>query len=248
MSTLDTITTAPAGVTTPTTDDGFTADLRRRHDDLFEAFWEHPFLAQLREGTLSREATLHYVGQDHQYLTAYLRCYGLGVAASPDRTWMRHFIDSAIFLLDDETHPHHVMCEAFDVDYDAVQHDRLTPSAQAYIDHMMECGRDSLGVLLFALLPCPWTYIWAGSRHLAQQDPASAATNPFQGWWDFYGAPERDELLAGMRERCDRLAAEAGPAERVRMARAFELSCHHEIRFWQMAYTQETWGDLPGRL
>lgn len=225
---------------------GFTGDLRTRHDDLFEAFWRHPFLDGLRDGTLSREATLHYVGQDHHYLTAYMRCYGLGMAISPDRARIQQFVESSLWLLHDETHPHHVMCRAFDVDYEAVQHDRLAPSAQGYIDHMMECARDTLGVLSFALLPCPWTYIWAGERHLAGIDrQESARTNPFHEWWEFYGSPDLLEMLAGMIERCEQLAAEAGPAERERMARAFELSCHHEIRFWQMAYTQETWDDLP---
>jgi phospholipid/cholesterol/gamma-HCH transport system permease protein len=39
---------------------------------------------------------------------------------------------------------------------------------------------------------------------------------------------------------------DAGPAERQRMADAFERSCHHEIRFWQMAWTQERWTPPTG--
>lgn len=228
---------------------GFTGELRTRYDHLFEAFWRHPFLDGLRDGTLSREATLHYVGQDHHYLTAYLRCYGLGASISPDREWIQHFVESSNWLLHDETHPHHVMCDAFEVDYAEVQHDRLAPSAQAYIDHMMEAARDTLGVLSFALLPCPWTYIWAGERHLAGIDlEESKRSNPFHEWWAFYGAPEQLALLDDFIDRCERLAAAAGPAERERMVRAFELSCYHEIRFWQMAFTQETWDDLPNAI
>lgn len=219
----------------------FTTELRARYDDLFEAFWLHPFVRDLADGTLSREATEHYVGQDHQYLSGYLRCYGLGIAASPDRGWMRHFVDAAEYLLNDEQQPHQVMCAARDIDYDSVQHDRLAPSAQAYIDHLTACGHDTLGVLMFALLPCPWTYGWAARRHLAETDPAVAAQNPFHGWWEFYGSDEGVVIVDDLLARCNSLAADAGDAEKQRMARAFELSCHHEIRFWQMAYTQETW-------
>lgn len=240
MTSLDHFTDAPAG--------SFTAKLRRTHDRLFEAFWSHPFLDGMRDGTLSREATLHYVGQDHQYLSAYLRCYGLGMAASPDRAWMEHFVTSSYFLLNDESHPHHVMCNAFGVDYSAVQQERLAPSSQAYIDHMTACGHDTLGVLSFALLPCPWTYIWAGERYLAEAKPDAAQTNPFHDWWVFYGSDDSRAILADLLERCERLAQEAGPSERARMARAFELSCHHEIRFWQMAYTQESWDTLPDQI
>lgn len=222
-----------------TTEPGFTADLGRTHAGLFEAFYDHPFLAGMREGTLAKEKVLHYVGQDHQYLSAYIRCYGLGMALSPDRTWMRHFHDSAAFILNDETHPHHVLCDYAGTSYEDAQVDRLAPTAQAYIDHMMAAGRDSLGVLLASLLPCPWTYTWAADRFVSEERPA--ADHPLYGWWDFYADRDTAGVTGKLRGLIDTLAEDAGRAERARMARAFEDSCHHEIRFWQMAWSLETW-------
>ena len=222
------------------------AVLRRDCDATFEAFWEHPFLAGLRDGSLARERVIHYVGQDHQYLSAFVRCYGLGISMAPDRDWMRWFSDQALFILDDETHPHHALCQAAGVTYEGVQVDRLAPSTQAYVNHMMESARDTLGVMMAALLPCPWTYIWAAQRHLADDPPA--ADHPFAGWWEFYGAPECDAILTSFRERFDSLATAAGPAERVRMASAFEASAAHEVRFWQMAWSIEDWTPPRGEL
>ncbi|WP_212753935.1 thiaminase II [Nakamurella aerolata] len=218
---------------------GFSAEQRRRCDELFETFYAHPFLRGLADGTASRESVLHYVGQDNQYLTAFIRCYGLGLAKSPDRQWMAWFRDNVTFLLADETHPHHVLCQAFGVDYADAQLDTMAPTAQAYINHMMVSGYDSLGVLMAALLPCPWTYIWAAQR---QQAKAPAAQdNPFAGWWEFYANVECDELLAQFIARVDALAEQAGPAERARMAAAFEASCEYEVAFWEMAFTQQRW-------
>lgn len=217
----------------------FAAEQRQRCDHLFQAFYEHPFLRSLADGTASRESVLHYVGQDNQYLTAFMRGYGQGIALSPDREWVRWFRDQITFLLEDETHPHHVMCEAFGVRYEDAQVTRMSPPAQAYINHMMLAGRDSLGVLMAALMPCPWTYIWAAQRQQSE-DPV-AEDNPFRGWWEFYASPQTDLILQDFTQRLDALAEQAGPAERERMALAFEDSCHHEIRFWQMAWTQETW-------
>lgn len=213
--------------------------LREQCDPIFGAFWKHPFLEGLRDGTLAPERVVHYVGQDHQYLSAFVRCYGLGMSLSPDRDWMRWFQDNVAFILDDETHPHHALCEAAGVSYEDAQVDRLSPSAQAYVNHMMESSRDTLGVMLAALLPCPWTYIWAGDRFLRDDPPA--ATHPFGDWWRFYGSPECAAILSSFRERFDALAAGAGAAETERMAAAFEASCHHEVRFWEMAWTLEDW-------
>jgi thiaminase len=39
----------------------------------------------------------------------------------------------------------------------------------------------------------------------------------------------------------DGLAADAGPAERARMAEYFELTTRYEIAFWGMAATGEGW-------
>lgn len=214
-----------------------------RHREAFEAFWEHPFLVGLRDGTVPGEAVLHYVGHDHQYLNAYLRCYGLGISLSPDRGWVSFFRDQIDFLLHDETHPHRVMCAANDVTYEAVQAQHLAPSAQAYVDHMLRCGHDSLGALMASLLPCPWTYIWAGRRALREDlvEPG----NPYRGWWEFYASPECAALLDDEIARVDALAAAAGPVELGRMENAFELSLRHEVRFWQMAWTRETWELVP---
>lgn len=223
----------------------FSAELGQRCEHLFQAFWDHPFLAGMRDGTLPRECVLHYVGQDHQYLTAFMRCYGLGIAASPDREWVQWFHDNVAFLLGDETHPHHALCRAAGVSYEQAQVSRLAPSARAYINHMLEAGRDSLGVLLGALLPCPWTYIWAGTHFVTRTPPSQE--HPFRDWWLFYGSPESQELLSQFRTRLDTLAADAGAAERRRMAEAFEESCHHEVRFWEMAWTLEEWTPPRGQ-
>ncbi len=223
----------------------FAQQQRERCDVLFRRFYEHPFLRSLADGTASRGSVLHYVGQDNQYLTAFMRCYGLGISLSPDREWVSWFRDSIDFLLHDETHPHHVMCAAFGVRYEDAQVDRMAPTAQAYIDHMVASAHDSLGVLMAALMPCPWTYIWAARRQM-EQAPVPE-DNPFHGWWEFYAGGGSAQILDDFTVRLDALAAQAGPAERERMARAFEASCHHEIRFWEMAWTQGSWDRLPGR-
>jgi len=222
----------------------FAEELAARYAYLFEQFYEHPFLRSLADGTASRDSVLHYVGQDSRYLTAFMRCYGLGVSLSPNREWVRWFTDNIEFLLNDETHPHHVMCAAFGVRYEDVQADRLAPTAQAYIDHMMTSAHDSLGVLLAALAPCPWTYIWSAQRQMTQV-PGVGERNPFLGWWQFYASDDSARLLQEFTTRLDACAAHAGPAEKQRMARAFEQSCRHEVRFWHMAWTQETWQQLP---
>lgn len=216
----------------------FTAALGERYEPAFQAFWDHPALAGLRDGSLPAQCVQHYVAQDYQYLTAFMRCYGLGIALSPDREWVGWFQNN-ITALADETEPHQALCRAIGVTYESVQARRLAPTAQGYVDHMVVAGHDSLGVLLAALLPCAWTYTWAAARFVEETPPA--VDHPFGGWWRFYASAECQELLEEFRSRLDRVAVDAGDFERRRMTEAFEMSCQYEVRFWQMTWTVEDW-------
>lgn len=217
----------------------FSAEQHQRCAHLFQEFYEHPFLRSLADGTASRESVLHYVGQDHHYLTAFMRCYGLGIAHSPDREWLEWFTQSIRLMLHDEGDAHLALCGAFGVDYEDVQQPAMAPTADAYINHLTASGHDSLGMLMAALMPCPETYWWAADRQ-QRLDPVGEG-NPFRGWWEFYAGAESRQLVEDFGRRLDQLAEGAGPAERERMVVAYEQSVHHEIRFWQMAWTQETW-------
>lgn len=224
----------------------FTAELRETHSDLFEAFWAHPFFQSLLDATASRDAVVHYVSQDVQYLQAFLRCYGLGIARARTADWTAFFLDGARVMLEEEPDAHRALVEHFGVDYADCQAARLAPTAQAYADHMELSGHDSLGVLMAALLPCQWTYTWAALRAYREQAPGP--DHPFQAWFAFYASRECQDLVTEYRERLDALAAEAGTAERQRMTRAFADSLYYEVAFWQMAATGETWERLPSRV
>ena len=80
---------------------------------------------------------------------------------------------------------------------------------------------------------------WLGERETTPG--ALGDDHPLAGWWQFYAAERTEDVLTDLRARLDALAADAGEAERARRARAFALSCRHEIRFWQMAWSLERW-------
>ncbi|QGF24839.1 thiaminase II [Raineyella fluvialis] len=224
----------------------FTAELRDTYADLFEAFWSHPFFQGLLDATASKEAVVHYVGQDRQYLAAFLRCYGLGMAKAPDTDWTRFFLEGARIMLEEEPDAHRALVAHFGVDYDTSQAPRLAPTAQAYANHMELAGHDTLGVLMAALLPCQWSYAWATLRAYREETPGP--DHPFRAWFAFYASEECQSLVAEYRTRIDALAAAAGPEERGRMERAFVDSMYYEVAFWQMAASGETWERLPSRV
>jgi thiaminase/transcriptional activator TenA len=92
-------------------------------------------------------------------------------------------------------------------------------------------------VSVAALLPCFWIYWEVGSHLLAIARP----DNPYQAWIDTYA----DEAFAqGVRKVIaisDRVAADATPAVRAQMLKAFVRASQLEWMFWDSAWRREAW-------
>ncbi|PRO66381.1 thiaminase II [Alkalicoccus urumqiensis] len=217
----------------------FSEELRQEAEPVFEAIFHHPFVKGIGEGDLPKEALLHYVRQDFEYLTTFCRIYGLAVSKCTDRQDMTFFQEQIGFILNDEVHPHHNFCEVAGVRYEELQKAPLAPTAHHYTRHMMEAAQGSLGETLTALAPCPWTYWEIGCRLAEEVNPDK--THPFYDWIMFYAADEVDSITTTFRSMIDRCAEQAGAEEKKRMKSHFLLSAQMEYAFWEMAYKQEGW-------
>lgn len=217
----------------------FTEQLRKENDDLFKAIFNHPFVRGIAGGKLDKEQLIHYVKQDYEYLNAFIRIYGIAISKCSRREDMAMFQEQIGFILHSEVHPHQNFCREAGVTYEELQGDLLAPSAHHYIRHMLTVAHEgSLGEIVAALLPCPWTYIEIGQRLVEELQPQE--NHAFREWIEFYG-----KLSGGSTERlcelADRLAEQASAGERARMAEHFRHSCQLEYMFWDMAWRLETW-------
>ncbi|CAM3940787.1 thiaminase II [Alkalicoccus chagannorensis] len=218
----------------------FSAQLRKETAPLFQAILEHPFVEGIGRGEVPREALVHYVKQDYEYLTTFCRIYGLAASKAETREDLAFFQEQMGFILNEEIHPHHNFCRAAGVRYEDLQQAPLAPTAHHYTRHMLGAAlQGTLGETLTALAPCPWTYRDIGLHLMETVQPQE--DHPFYEWITFYGAAASRNVTSIFQEKIDRCAAEAGPAERDRMKRHFIRSTQLEYAFWSMAWEQETW-------
>ncbi|MEF2967697.1 thiaminase II [Paenibacillus sp. M1] len=221
----------------------FTEELRRETDHVFQAIYEHPFVRGIAAGKLGGGQLIHYVKQDYEYLNAYMRVYGIAISKSARREQIAMFQEQIAFILHREVQPHRCFCAAAGVDEELLRGHPLAPSAHHYIRHMLTVAHEgTLGEIMAALLPCPWTYLEIGRRLLDEVRPDSS--HPFHEWILFYGH-EAGDATAKFRAMLDAWAEEAGEAERGRMKQHFMHSCQLEYLFWDMAYKLEEWPVSP---
>lgn len=218
----------------------FSEQLREKAAPVFEAIFQHPFVQGIGKGEVCSKALIHYVKADFEYLNAFVKAYGMAISRCTSREEMAFFSENIAFVFQSETLPHRNFCRVAGVDYESLQGHPLPPSAHHYVSHLKLTAREgSLGEIMAALLPCPWTYAEIGSRLMVEKQPDN--THPFYDWISFYSQPSMKELTDRLKTKLDACAAVAGIREKARMEAAFITSCHLEWRFWDMAYRQENW-------
>ena len=216
----------------------FSTRLRDAADPIWRKILAHPFLLEMRAGTLPRESFRYYVQQDYAYLLAFVRCLGLAVAKEPER--MRELSGALHTSITTEVDQLERLGASLGLSPDALRTVTPAPTTFAYTRHLFYIAyAGTVGELMAALLPCMWTYQDIGellSASEAEQPPAIYRT-----WWDTYTLPAYQQLVAWYREIVDQHAETAGPRHQDAMQHHFLVSCRYEYLFWEMAYRHEAW-------
>jgi len=218
----------------------FTDALRRQAGEIWARVHAHPFVRGLGDGSLAVESFRHYMVQDYLFLIEFCRVLALGAARSPDLETMGRFTGLLHATLYTEMDLHRSYAARFDIDAAELAAAEPSPATHAYTRHLLHVAHSgTIGELAAALLPCQWGYAEIG-RDLDRTAP-KPLPELYTDWIVAYASAEFGALADWLRGLVDRLASEAGPAERRRMAQHFLDSSRYELLFWESALKRETW-------
>ncbi|TFE00036.1 thiaminase II [Jeotgalibacillus sp. R-1-5s-1] len=218
----------------------FTQQLKLEAERLLQDIFKHPFVKGIEEGTIAKEALIHYIKADYEYLNAFMKIYGMAIVRSENREQIEFFKEQVSFVLNSEVHPHHNFCRVAGVRYEDLQGFPLPPAADHYVKHMLcHAYAGTIGEMLAALLPCPWTYYEIGKELTRKAQPDR--DHPFYEWITFYADKRVGELIERMSAMLADEAVSASSASLAKMREAFIKSTELEWSFWEMAYTQQKW-------
>ena len=212
----------------------FTDDLWQEAQPLWQAILTHPFLTEIKAGTLPIESFRYYVGQDYHYLEGFARTVATALAKAPTVELLSAIARRVLTPIERPLHER--LFALAGLDPAGVADLPLAPTNLAYQNHMLAvASRGGLGETAAALLPCPWTYHELGN-HLTE------VAHPIYGQWAaFYSEGLLTDSVRAWRSFVDDEAAEAGPRTRLAMRQAFLRSMRYEWMFWEMAYRREAW-------
>ena len=201
---------------------------------IWRAIQAHPFLEEVRAGSLPLEKFRYYVKQDYHYLEAFARAVAMALAKAPDAETLEALARRVLTPI--ERPLHHRLFELAGLDLAEVRKAEIAPTNLAYRNHMLAvASRGGLGEIAAALLPCPWTY------HKLGEALQVAEHAIYTEWAGFYRAGLLAESVEAWCGFVDQAAARGGLQQRSAMRLAFLTSARYEYLFWDAAYRLEQW-------
>ena len=213
---------------------GFSEQLREETRPIWDAIFAHPFLREIKDGTLPLDTFRYYLGQDYHYLEGFGRAVALALAKSPDPELLQQLAHRVMTPV--ERPLHHRLIEAAGLTMADVADAPRSPTNTAYVNHMLvTAAQHGLGPTAAALLPCPWTY------HLLREEVGPSEHPLYGQWTQFYVDGFLQSSVDAWRGFVDEMAERVGEQERAAMRYCFVVSSRYEFMFWDAAYRREAW-------
>lgn len=216
----------------------FTRDLWTANRDVYDAILVHPFLTELRKGSLDREAFAFYMMQDVSYLRAFGEALKVIAAKAPKPEWRALLEEHARESLAAELQLHTSVFKDYGIAADRLTRFEPAPEAFAYETFMLATAHtQTFAEGLSALLPCYWIYLEVGKdlKRTGSRDKT------YQRWIDNYSSADYEKTVQAVLAIVDEAATQASPDQRTRMQQNFRRASRYEWMFWDAAYAQRKW-------
>jgi thiaminase/transcriptional activator TenA len=207
----------------------FSAEVFEEVQPILARIYEHPFNAELAQGTLSKERFCVYMQQDSLYLVQFSRALAIAGSRAVREKHIETLLVSAqnALLAERSLHEHYFS------EYGVSRDTKENPTCMSYTSLLLATASlKSLGEALAALLPCFWIYREVGS-HISR---IAASPNPYSKWIETYSDEGFSAAVDNFIELVDTAAAESTEQTRLRMREFFMTASHLEYYFWDDAY------------
>ncbi|MEM0123632.1 MAG: thiaminase II, partial [Conexivisphaerales archaeon] len=201
--------------------------------DVYQKIIDHPFLDELKSGTLDIEKFKFYLAQDSLYLSYYVRALSYLAAKSPvikaTNMFSRHVAEASRI----EASLHSSILQKFGVNLSSY---KQSPASRAYTDFLIAMtASEPFHVGLASVLPCYWIYREVG-RHVRK---TMSDDNPYVVWADVYSGKQYGDSVQEVLDLIDSMKFTEDQLGQMKLV--FRLGSYYEYRFWDSAYKLEGW-------
>ncbi|TCL00344.1 thiaminase/transcriptional activator TenA [Shimia isoporae] len=213
--------------------------MREKAPEAWRDYTRHAFVESMKDGSLPKEAFLHYLRQDYVFLIHFSRAWALAIVKSETHEEMLGAVGTVNALVAEEMQLHVGVCEDAGISQDQLFSTNERAENLAYTRFVLEAGYSGdLLDLLAALAPCVMGYGEIGLRLAAEKTSEEygdwIATYSSDGYQDSCKAVGK--LLEEALIRRLGVSYETSPRWR-RLCDTFRQATELEVGFWQMGLT-----------
>lgn len=202
----------------------------------WSSYTQHAFVQGLGDGTLPRDAFLHYLKQDYVFLIHFSRAWALAVTKAETVEEMRLAAGTVNALINDEIALHMKTCAAAGIDEEDLFATEERAENLAYTRYVLDAGHSGdLLDLLAALAPCVMGYGEIGAALAAQ-----TSSDAYSDWINTYAGEDYQQVCRDVGALLDdavrrRLGEAPQTSPRwTPLCKRFEMATKLEVGFWDM--------------
>lgn len=197
--------------------------LLRAYEKMWQEATHHPFLEEVKAGTLAPERFARWLVEDYHFVRHLFKMQARLAAAAPRRDI--DLISRGLRALVDELHWFERNARRLKLDLTLP----MLPECKAYTDFLHSLSYEPYVAQLVAL--------WALERaYLESWQHASPAASPYEEFARRWTSPEFEEYVQALEQAVLQALEDAAEHERAAAAEAFYWVAYHERRFWDMVY------------
>lgn len=205
--------------------------------DIWDSYYEHPFVKGIGDGSLEIDKFKFYMIQDYIYLLDYAKVYALGVVKSSKESTMQGFSRMVDNILNGEMNIHRYYMKRIGIGKEEIKNAKASIENISYTSYMLSVSQmGDLMDLTTSLLACMWSYYLIGEK-LSKID--GALDNEFYGQWiKGYISSDYERDTKWLVDLLDNLTENISEEKFNRLKEIFINTSKYEYIFWDMAYNK----------
>ncbi|MCT4617845.1 MAG: thiaminase II [Marinisporobacter sp.] len=203
----------------------------------YEDYMKHPFIQDMKEGTLSRDKYRNYLIQDSLYLKDYAKVYASAFLLVNEVSDLQFLHTCIGVVVSDETNMHTKYLEDYDLDVYKVDHMKIKPANRNYLDYMLSFTKKEqpdFKEIFVSALPCTLVYEHIGKT--LEKQCENLEDNYYGPWIKTYAGAEFEDFSVRSCEIIDRFCKDIDEEEEKKLTEIFIKACDYEMKFWDMSY------------
>ena len=203
--------------------------------DIWDSYYDHPFVKGIGTGELDIEKFRYYMVQDYLYLLEYAKIFALGVVKAKDEETMRDFAQLVNSTLNSETNIHKDYMARLNISHEEVENSKPALANTSYTNYMLWVSQnEGLLQLAVSVLSCSWSYKMIADK--LSEIPGSTEHEFYGEWIRGYISQEYNESNNKTIDLVNRLGENCSKEEVENLKTIFINCSRFEYMFWDMSY------------